>query len=279
MNPDPINAPNATSKTGKVLLVASIFAPSRWNRQWYALQKRFLRQTTEAPYDYRIILNGVGEEGFEREDILHINEKNEGHSHALMQLVDYFRGQPYSDYLILDSDAFPIRQGWHGILTNQMEKFGKTLAAPIRSENLDLFPHPSIFFLHGEAVNSAGIDFHTGAAQKNMLGIEVGDVGAAMQGREDLLPLLRTNRVNLHPVAAAVYHHLFYHHAAGSRGMRFRVSEDYAYHAHWLDNSDRERQAIELFNELVQDPGSFIQRLTDLPQPRRSFVDRLLGWN
>src|SRR2546425_2026497 len=43
-------------------------------------------------------------------------------------------------------DCFPVRKGWHDVLANQMHRFNKDFAAPVRAENLDLFPHPSAVF-------------------------------------------------------------------------------------------------------------------------------------
>ena len=121
------------------LLIVSIYAPSDFNRQWYALQKRFIESKTRIPYDYKIALNGCDRSAFEEEDILLANDDNIGHSHILKQTLEYFRSTPYDGYLILDSDCFPVWDGWHEVLFEQMQKFNKIIAAPVRVENLDLF--------------------------------------------------------------------------------------------------------------------------------------------
>ena len=254
----------------KPLLIVSIFAPSDLNQKWYSLQKRFIAKTTRISYDYRIILNGADTTVFDSKDILLNNGDNLGHSHALMQVVNYFRENPYDAYLILDSDCFPVWEGWHDVLLEQMQKFGKRFAAPVRAENLDAFPHPSAFFATAEGIRHPGLDFARHESV-NLLGDKVVEVGGAMQAmNEHFLPLVRTNTLNVHPVAAGIYHHLFYHHGAGSRDFNFRILKRYDYYQHWFDNENREAQCRDLLNALMQDPDGFIQRLMH-EQPRKCF--------
>jgi hypothetical protein len=78
---------------------------------------------------------------------------------------------------------------------------------------------------------------------------------------EEVLPLLRTNRVNLHPLVAGVYHHLFYHHAAGSRGFDFRLIKDYNYCNHWINNDTHAEFGEQIFNALIRDPDGFVEKL------------------
>jgi len=266
-------------KVTKPLLITTIFGPSKHNKQWYKLQKNFIGRNTTVQYEYKIVLNSVSSNGFEPEDILCENKKNLGHLAGLRQILSYCREHAYHDYLILDSDAFPIFRGWQKILIEQMNSYGKTIAAPIRTENLDLFPHPSVVFIRGDSIHNPSLDFRRGVSQQNMLGIDVSDVGSVMQGCSDVLPLVRTNRLNYHPVAAAIYNHLFYHHGAGSRGFRFRVCDEYSYYAHWLGNNKEEQGNAELFDSLFQDPLGFIKTLTDPPHVRKSLINRILWKN
>lgn len=242
----------------KPLVIASTFAPSELNKQWYKLQKRFIEKSTNVPYDYKIILNGASAGDFNKNDILIENKENRGHAYALGQILDYFRDNPYESYLILDSDCFPVWDGWYNILTGQMRKFNKIIAAPVRTENLDLFPHPSAFFILGDGANDPMLDFSQNETV-NMLADRVNEVAGAMQCmRDKLLPLLRTNVLNRHPVAAAVYHHLFYHHGAGSRDFNFRILKRYDYYQHWFDQNEREKQCSQLFESLMRNPEEFI---------------------
>lgn len=260
------------------LVVASVFAPSERNAHWYSLQKRFLARTTEVPFDYWVLLNGVNPEGFDPADVVVANPENAGHGEALTQLVARFREERREAYLLLDSDCFPVTPGWYGILRRDMARLCRTLAAPVRTENLDLFPHPCAFMILGDAVEDARIDFRTLAPTRNLLGVEVADVGGALQSMNDLLlPLLRTNAVNLHPLAAGIYHNLFYHHGAGSRAFEFRSIKRFGYYAHFAAGDPPEVVEQRLFRELTRDPERFIATLTGLEHgPRRRWASRLL---
>lgn len=245
----------------KELAIATVFSPSSRNPMWYQLQKRFINRTTGVPFDYRIVLNGVDPAGFDTGDVLLVNERNIGHGEALMQLIDYFREHRYQAYLILDSDCFPVMAAWYHHLRRQMRRFNRAIAAPIRIENLDLFPHPCAFFLLDEVIDDPRIDFRMVKSCKTLLQGEVNDVGCAMQAMSDtLLPLLRTNVINVHPVAAAVYHHLFYHHGSGSRRFQFRILDHFHYYDHWFNNK-QESYGDALYRALILDPEKFIDRL------------------
>lgn len=243
------------------MLIVSIFAPSRHNRRWYEVQSDFVRRTTAGNYDYALYLNGVNDDAFPNSTIGWRTTRNQGHSHSLTEILRTFRSQrDYDRFLVLDSDCFPICKDWNAILDRQMARFSKTIAAPVRTENLDLFPHPCAFYLTAAGVQNPGIRMDMGQAN-NMLDQTVNDVCAQMTSSfEFLLPLLRTNRLNLHPVAAAIYHHLFYHHGAGSRAFKFRVTSKYSFYDHFLDSNQACGEA--LMREFSADPEAFLYRLT-----------------
>lgn len=258
----------------KPLLILSIFAPSEHNALWYDLQRRFIGKTTTVDYDYGLFLNGISPEGFDPSHVLKQSETNEGHKEGLAYLLSYARQHAYANYLILDSDCFPVRENWYSELKTQMQQFNKTIAAPVRVENLDLFPHPCAVFISKDEIHNKQIDFRNDVKIKNMLGIEVNDVGTAMYGMEQLMPLLRTNVVNVHPVAAAIYHHMFYHHGAGSRDFNFRITERYKYYDHWWrkNGKKQEAQAERLLHELRRNPDKFLVRLME---NRENLLQRL----
>lgn len=246
----------------KELAIASVFSPSPRNPMWYRLQKQFINRTTDVPFDYRIVLNGVEPTGFDEADVLLSNERNIGHGAALMQLIRHFRNHRYRSYLILDSDCFPVMAAWYHHLRDQMQRFNRTFAAPIRTENLDLFPHPCAFFVLDEILDDPRIEFRKVATCQTLLQDEVNDVGCAIQSMNDtLLPLLRTNVINVHPIAAAVYHHLFYHHGSGSRDFQFRILDRFRYYDHWYNSDLQQSHDEALYRALVRDPEKFIDRL------------------
>ncbi len=246
----------------KKILIMSIYAPSELNEDWYRLQKHFIKKHTLLPYDFKIITNNVAMDMFEEDEVVYTNKTNVGHPAAIEQMLDYMRNHSeYSGYLMLDSDCFPVRPGWHEILGQQMYQFNKTMAAPIRFENLDLFPHPCVVYMDKKGIKNKKINFNYKKV-KNLLGEMIDEVGGAMCDlSDDVLPLLRTNRINLHPVAAGIYHHLFYHHAAGSRGFDFRLIKKYEYCKHWIDSESHDEFGKHLLEALLQDPESFIDKL------------------
>ena len=249
----------------KSLLIASIYGPSERNKEWYFLQRKFISKTTLIPFDFKLVLNKVSSDIFEEKHILLRNKKNIGHPAAIEQIVEFVKAnQRYSSILLLDSDCFPDRAGWHSVLDQQMAKYNKQIAAPIRYENLDSFPHPCAVYMDRVVVDEDVINFSY-TETLNLLGDIFEEVGGAMINHSArVLPLLRTNRINLHPVAAGVYHHLFYHHAAGSRGFDFRLTKRYSYYDHWMPQSVEEQVQL----------GKSLERLLFL-NPER-FIDKLM---
>jgi hypothetical protein len=246
------------------LFIASVYAPSPWNRDWYRLQRKFIAQNTaNIAVKFGVLLNGIDANELDDEaDIIGICSGNTGHSAGMAKLLELFRASGCTHFLFLDSDCFPIHPDWFNVLRAQMQRFGKRFAAPIRYENLDRFPHPCAFFCDAEAIQDERINFDIGFAGDNILHESVRDVGNAMLPLlPEILPLMRTNRVNHHPVAAAVYHHLFYHHGAGSRNFEFRVIDKYGYCDHWWNKSQDEQLADQLRAELFERPEFFLKGL------------------
>ena len=249
----------------KKILIMTVYAPSEYNQYWYKLQKHFIKKYTLVPYDFKVVVNKINTNLFDEDEIVLINDENIGHPAGIDQILDYMR-QPeqqnkYTGFLLLDSDAFPVGAGWHDILDQQMVRLGKSIAAPIRYENLDMFPHPCVVYMNIAGINNSKVNFNY-AKVKNLMGDMIDEVGGLMPEVSDqVLPMLRTNRVNLHPVAAGIYHHLFYHHGAGSRGFDFRLLKMYEYYNHWIDNDGQPDYGEQLMEALVNDPEGFIDKL------------------
>jgi hypothetical protein len=252
------------------LMIASVYGPSPLNAAWYALQKRFIAETTTVAHTFGVVLNGVHPGPFDAADVIDVTPDNEGHARALERVLGHCRRHAHPMYLILDSDCFPVHRGWHEVLVDQMRRFGRTIAAPVRVENLDLYPHPSAMFLLRRGLETCRLDFTANHARPNLLGEAIADVGTALRDvAGHVLPLLRTNVVNVHPVAAALYHHLFYHHGAGSRAdFAFRVLRKFRYHEHWYDSGTEAAHRDELLAALFDDPHRFIGVLRGEAEPR-----------
>lgn len=248
----------------KQLLVGSVFGPTERSRTWLKLQRRFLAKTTDA-YDHVVFVNsddlspyrGVKVIGRSAVDPTALHRRHP-HVVGLRALLGYFRRHRYRHYLILDSDCFPISKGWLAQLKLMMEASGQKIAAPFRTENLDIFPHPCAFFIKGAAVRDRRIDFYPRVI-KNLMGVGSLDPGTAIP-RTKCFPLVRSNARNPHPIFAAIYHHLFYHHGCGSRRAAGRAIK-LGYLDHIVPRDAHERIERRLYRRLVKNPDAFISWL------------------
>jgi hypothetical protein len=119
-----------------------------------------------------------------------------------------------------DSDAFPVRDitDW---LRAELARW--PLVAVQRLENAgDPQPHPCFCLTTAGLWRRIGADWRSGPTWTNAYGQTVTDVGAKVLRSLELNGLqwgkmLRSNRVNLHPLLFAVYDGVVYHHGAGSR--------------------------------------------------------------
>lgn len=250
--------------TSTKLFVASVYAPSPWNREWYRLQSKFILQNTpNVSVRFGVLLNGIDVEDVGAAvDVIGVCSGNTGHSAGMAKLLEVFRASDCTHFLFLDSDCFPVHPNWFNVIVAQMKRFNKRFAAPIRYENLDRFPHPCAFFCDVDAIKDERINFEIGFSGENVLNETVRDVGNAMLPLlPEILPLMRSNLVNHHPVAAGVYHHLFYHHGAGSRNFKFRLINKYEYCEHWWSGDQDDTLAVQLRKELFADPDEFLRVL------------------
>lgn len=211
------------------LLVATVFAESRYNDKWCDLQKKFLEKTTQN-YDLIAYLNRVPPSIISGYNIVGASngpppssflEMSKEHCHGLNVLLNEFKkNTEYKSLLILDSDAFPIKK-WQDVLKERMNN--KKAAAAVRFENLTTFPHPSVMFVTREALSWFKIEM---GESSSLLSEDIYDTCAGLPLNK-FYPLVRTNEWNPHPVYFGVYGHLFYHHACGSRTPHFRADTYY----------------------------------------------------
>lgn len=153
-----------------------------------------------------------------------------------------------------DSDAFPVRDVTQ-YLREALQRW--PLVAVQRLENAgDMQPHPCF------AATSAGFwrkirgDWRAGPTWTNADGRVVTDVGANLLRALTLEhiewgKMLRSNRVNLHPLLFSLYDDVVYHHGAGSRptigGRGVRQRELAA-----LDRDEAEHRSRELQLQIAQ---------------------------
>lgn len=130
----------------------------------------------------------------------------------------------------VDSDSFPVLPDWPKVLLQRMGSI--RFAGVLRSENLDTYlPHPSGLFMdrsfwldHAPRLfppkseilsNTSFREFLQETAQRTDTGIGYGY--ALWKSKEPWLPLVRSNRRNLHFLMAGIYGDVFFHLGASAR--------------------------------------------------------------
>lgn len=259
------------------LLIGSVFASDDdFQEQLLDLQLRFIKATTDS-FDHVVFISkSTKEKSFENKT--HVIQRgvsencDNQHVEGLESLHRYFlqvRDQ-YDYFLILDSDAFPIKKNWIKTLTNKMSpqqcfddegfftfSYGPEfeIASVIRQENFESRLHASILFANNRSLDE--ISFEYRLVGKDILNRDETDVCLPLyqfEKREKAYPLIRTNKVNIHPIVAGVYGDMFYHHGAGTRSnLVFRGG---IYHDYCTANS-----AEFYMDELFKCPSEFISNL------------------
>ena len=127
--------------------------------------------------------------------------------------------------MFCDGDAFPIAE----IMGPVAEGLSKApLMAIRRAENAgDVQPHPSFCVTSVATWKAIRGDWSRGFLWDTRVG-PISDVGANLLRALELsqtpwLPILRSNRTNLHPLLFGVYGDIVYHHGAGFRGAVTRA--------------------------------------------------------
>ena len=238
------------------LLIGSVYVDHPRSQTWYKLQTQFLKRTTK-DYEHVIYLNGKNYNFYTESKVLEVNSEPAetaqlGHSRGLNAIIDHFNNhEEFDDLLLLDSDCFPFRIRWQEDLTSAMEdKFG--VAAIVRYENLDTFAHPSFFYVTRDKTKDLKFGHNPNT---NMVGFEFDDTSS--NSTDPFFPLVRTNRLNYHPVLCGVYWNRFYHHGAGSRSLEFRL-----FYHYFNENNNVSSLEEKLFEELVDDPHKFMKKIS-----------------
>lgn len=248
---------------GKKLLVGSIFAnDSAPQRKWLDLQLKYLRATTPI-FEYIVLLYNKHDSYFsDRTEVIEAPKamrNSAAHIEGLKHLLKHFQEvkEDYDYFLFLDSDAFPIRKDWLGILESRMKD--KDVAVPIRFENLEQRLHASILFCKKQALSNLkfksmnlGPDLR-GTGREN--DVCIGDYQDKF--RSLVFPLLRSNQLQVNPLLCGIYYDIFYHHCCGSgRGYNMR-GRDY-----WNHIAPAGTDPQLFTDELMNDPDAFIGNLT-----------------
>lgn len=251
------------------ILIGSVFSATGEPRL-LDLQLAFLHQTTKHHFEHVSYLtedaNSTHYLGHHNSTVVGQSQvkhtdPSRSHLNGLLGLLKYFQTVDYDLYLILDSDAFPIKQGWDQTCINILNDYD--VISCIRTENLDTFLHPSICaFTDPSLVDFQRLD------NINLMGTKTSDNQVVLlkpqtsskpwkqwPDNAKAFPLIRTNRVNLHPIIAAIYGDLFYHHGCGSRSQILRTDPYY----NKLDINHECAQ--DLMDQMFTNPHEYLAKL------------------
>jgi hypothetical protein len=198
-----------------------------WRRDdWIEPQLRLIGRHLPPGTRVYAALNGI--EAAQRAAFFYAEDLPGTHAEKLNALARIVSADAdHGDHLVfIDGDAVPIAPVGPELLG------GTRLAAVRRDENLgDPQPHPCFAMTTVGLWNEIEGDWRAGYTWTNALGYRTSDVGGNLLGilrarRIDWRPLLRSNRIDLHPLWYAIYGDVVYHHGAGFRGRVARSTLD-----------------------------------------------------
>lgn len=244
-----------------MLLVGSVFCDNERSDNWYALQMRFLQETTK---DFHHVVALDGKNNFySNSQVIQLSEEpsdksSSKHCEGLNEIVKLFESDVrFKQLLLIDSDAFPVDANWQARLVEAMTRvgrratgseYGHAVAAVVRTENLDTFAHPCVFFAKSRV---KGLNFSR-HRQTNLAGKKIYEVSSNV---DSFYPLTRTNHLNFDQMLYGIYWRAFYHHGAGSRGLRMR------YQKLMVNEMPTVQKEALIYNRLISNTYGFIGRL------------------
>lgn len=256
----------------KKLLVGTVCGPGKWTKDFLHLQHKFLRATTQN-YDHVVVQNDVNVSDECRQmkikvvdtNIGNPDATNAGHAVGLRSLLKFYKEKIglYEYFLFLDSDAWPIRKDWMECILNKMDtwlsrrKVQRQIAVAIRPENLETRLHTSILFCRPCALSNIQFEVAAKGNLTDLAGNVEKDVwiGDYYQKTPQLvMPLLRTNKENIHPLWSGIYYDCFYHHGGGTHQGQGR---SFLYYHHMIGTPNKNKR----FDKLKNGPSEFISQL------------------
>lgn len=190
---------------------------------WVDIQLSFFRRfLSQYPYRIYAFLNGIDPEPYRHKIHYLRTDPIAAHIRKLNILADHIGSVAAQEDILLfiDGDAFPIGNIGE-FLTEQLSKF--PLVAIQRSENCgDPQPHPSFCATTVQFWKRIQGDWGQGPQWETFDGRKRTDTGALLWDKltKKKIPwkkMLRSNRVDLHPLWFGVYANLVYHHGAAFR--------------------------------------------------------------
>jgi hypothetical protein len=230
--------------------VATVHWP---NARWVDIQLRYLERNIDEPYRVYAWIDGwkASERREHADRFFYASDVPiKHHEFKLNLLADLigFAAEPDDIVLYLDGDSFPVAPV-SGFLREKLRRH--PLVAVRRDENNgDRQPHPSFCATTPRFWSELPGDWRPGRTWTNPQGREVTDVGGNLLGAlddraVDWYPMLRSNKVNPHPLKFGVYEDIVYHQAGGltvsAGGRLWRAAKE-----HELSSSLRGRLAARL---------------------------------
>ena len=159
-------------------------------------------------------------------------------------------------FVVLDSDSFPVRDGWLETLIGHLQN-GGSLSGVYRDEmapKITPFIHTSCLCMRTADFRSLPVSFSRKLAQ------DVGqNITIEMEKQHtEIIPLRRSNVRNFHFLMGGVYGGIVYHHGAGSRRAKFWTSRD-------EDAQEEDRIRVMLRDRAFEDLELLIEELTGTP--------------
>ena len=185
--------------------------------QWIDVQLSYLQRHLTAPHQVYASLGHVP--GDHTGKFFYCNlEPIEDHGTKLNLLGEMacLRARSADDWLLfMDSDAFPIAE-LMSYLSAKLENF-PLIAVQRLEQDGDIQPHPCFCATTVGFWQEIGGDWKKGGTWTNAQGQVCTDPGGNLlhilnDRGVDWYKMLRSNRVNLHPVNFAIYDHVIYHH-------------------------------------------------------------------
>ena len=260
-NPIVQKIPEITSEVKKDLLVGSIFSKDDvLQRKWLDLQLEFLNKNTQSFDHVCVLYSEQKSEHFDsKTETFNIkpftsNENSKAHVFGLNQLAEIFRSkrQMYNNFLFLDSDAFPVRSDWQLVLNEKMHDYSMALA--LRTEDLETRLHASILYAKKQSLEN--LSFVITNSGLDLLGCPETDICVKTSEDHKSFPLIRSNRLNLHPALCGIYYDCFYHHCCGSGRAYNLRSKDY-----WDIMCEKDIDVSDYTEKLMCDPVLFVNKL------------------
>jgi hypothetical protein len=210
----------------KTIYIATIHWQSDY---WIDIQERYFKKFIPKPYSVYSCLNGIDIEPH-KDKFEYINTENiKDHGTKLNLLADKIIRNGKDDDLLLfvDGDAFPITDV-RLLAKKYLSQY--PLIAVQRKENLgDIQPHPCFCLTTVKFWKAIKGDWQKGNfTWKNDEGWDVNDVGGTLlqvlnEKNIEWMPLIRSNKFNLHQVMFGIYHDAVYHHGTGFRKPASRI--------------------------------------------------------